>query len=262
VTKTVPWGQYSGITKIIPPPEWTSELPPITPANLASIQIKNPIAQSMLGRAGLFKQSNVEKSKAHPISVEEWFNKTREEKFAGPGPKDSDRSLKRDEGDVRARKEVAEKRREETKRKRTKAVVKAVALDVKVDVENEMDDSKEEGPSDSQPTRPEDIASGSRHSSPDPLAIKSEVSDVQMEVTEPDHVSPSDEIQQDMKWYEEFHGKTAWLPKDTTQEDYTPENCLTLERKFWKTLGTGQPSWYGADLQGGLCLLCVRGTNC
>lgn len=41
-----------------------------------------------------------------------------------------------------------------------------------------------------------------------------------------------------------------WLPADTKPEDYTPEACRELERKFWRTMGLGEPAWYGADLEG------------
>jgi hypothetical protein len=43
-----------------------------------------------------------------------------------------------------------------------------------------------------------------------------------------------------------------WLPSQTTPADFTPEACRTLERKFWRQLGMGEPAWYGADLQGTL----------
>ncbi len=53
----LPWGQRSGIVKVIPPQEWTRNLPEIPKEKIASLRIKNPIQQNMQGISGLYRQN-------------------------------------------------------------------------------------------------------------------------------------------------------------------------------------------------------------
>jgi hypothetical protein len=53
-------------------------------------------------------------------------------------------------------------------------------------------------------------------------------------------------------WYDTFDPHSDWLPKETSQEDYTEDGCRALERKFWRELGLGEACWYGADMKGSL----------
>ena len=278
MTKTVPWGQYSGIIKIIPPAEWKDNLPPIPTRSLANVRIKNPIQQNMLGQAGLFRQTNVEKSKAHPLTIQEWFEKCNDGKFVGPGPKDLNPTLDRDSAAAkRARWEAMEekrKKRDEAKEKRKSAADRrqaraseTAAPSVKEEpeaVQEEMEVDKEE-PSTNQEAVPAlDSSRGSTHSSPDPLAMTPETDPEQTQTdpertqTEPQppaEVAEISEVPEEVvvpTWYEDFKPDSAWLPKETQGSDYTVEACANIERKFWKNVGLGEPSWYGADLQGTL----------
>lgn len=52
--------------------------------------------------------------------------------------------------------------------------------------------------------------------------------------------------------YDTLLSTHPWLPPSTSPKDFTPSVCRTLERKFWRELGVGEPAWYGADLQGTL----------
>ncbi|ORX36366.1 hypothetical protein BD324DRAFT_591650 [Kockovaella imperatae] len=253
VTKTVPWGQYSGIVKIVPPAEWKDSLPPIPSRALADVRIKNPIQQNMLGRSGLFRQTNVEKNKNRPLTIQEWFEKCNQGKFAGPGPKDFDRTLDRDSAAAKkAREEAAaeiRRKRELAKEKRTAAAKrKAEKLEQREMTDDEREESAFNGDFEMNrltPQRRQDSvpplehSRHSSHSSPDPIAKTPEtISESQSEGVPP--------------WYENFHPDSDWLPKETRSEDYTPEACASLERRFWKNMGLGEPSWYGADLQGTL----------
>jgi hypothetical protein len=56
----------------------------------------------------------------------------------------------------------------------------------------------------------------------------------------------------DAAFLETFDPKTDWLPPETAPEDYTPEFCRKLERRYWRKLGLGRPAWYGADTAGTL----------
>ncbi|TXT11054.1 hypothetical protein VHUM_01805 [Vanrija humicola] len=53
-------------------------------------------------------------------------------------------------------------------------------------------------------------------------------------------------------FYEATDLHNDWLPRDAAHEDFTVQGCANLERKFWRTLGQGSNSWYGADLAGSL----------
>lgn len=196
----------SGITKIVPPPEWTDELPAMDRRKLSTVEIRRPIQQNMMGTAGIFRATSIEKNKARALSVREWFDKCQDDKFASPPPKTYDRDSKeakeaRDEV-LQARKEREakkkedwHKRREENKRRREEAAAEA-----------------------------SDESSGPK--TPEPLD----------------------------PWYETTDLKTAWLPRHTSEEDYTDEACVKLQEKYWKTMGMGEPSWYGADLMQGMSL--------
>lgn len=222
----------------------------------------------MLGQAGLFRQTNVEKMKNRPLSIKDWFEKCNNPKWAGPGPKDMDVTLDRDSAAAkqkRAEEEVERKRKRlELKEKRQAAAArrqsrKAGESKVEESVngdgeEEELEDNKhvEEGNDEGERLQENGTLVDNEHndvppldpstrhspqSSPDPLAKT------------PDSSSSHDPT---LEWYDRLDLFKAWLPKGTTPADYTPEACAHMERKFWKTLGLGEPGWYGADLQGTL----------
>lgn len=253
VSKTVPWGQYSGIAKIIPPTEWTGALPTITKRTLSNVRIKSPIQQTMLGRSGLFRVTNVEKRKAHPLDIHEWFDMCQSKKFVGPGPKDGDRTLDRDSKEAKERRQRAEveikaqrleKREKLAAAKKRKAARESVAKDIAMEgvdenVQEQVDqEMTEQIHVEGLPPKEESVPdlAHSPHSS-------SSSSDQRAVTPDSDAVAP---------FYRTFDPATAWLPPNTTQDDYTPEACAVMEKKFWKTLLTREPSWYGADLQGSL----------
>ncbi|KAJ6589191.1 JmjC domain, hydroxylase-domain-containing protein [Mycena capillaripes] len=76
------WGRRSGIVKVVPPKEWKDALPDVKP-QLAGVKIKSPIEQFMRGRAGLFRQENMEKRKL--MSVREWAELCAKDEFRAPG---------------------------------------------------------------------------------------------------------------------------------------------------------------------------------
>lgn len=272
VTRTVPWGQYSGIVKIIPPTDWTNTLPPIPASSLANVKIKSPIQQNMLGQAGLFRQTNVEKMKNRPLSIKEWFDKCNNPKFAGPGPKDVDVTLDRDSAAAKQKRaeeeaerkrkkmEMREKRQAAAARRESRRTASQAEAKIEESVNGEAEEEihEEDQKMEEVATKAGQVASAeattqepeatdvppldpsSRHSpqsSPDPLAKT------------PESTSSVDPT---LEWYQNLDLASAWLPKGTSTSDYTPEACAHLERKFWKTLGLGEPGWYGADLQGTL----------
>jgi hypothetical protein len=54
----------------------------------------------------------------------------------------------------------------------------------------------------------------------------------------------------DAAFLKSFNPRTDWLPPNTRSEDYTPEFCKDLERRFWRNCGFGAPAMYGADMEG------------
>lgn len=244
VNKTVPWGQYSGIAKIIPPAEWTGALPPISKRTLSEVRIKNPIQQTMLGRKGLFRVTNVEKRKMRPLDVHEWFDKSQNSRFVGPGPNDGDRTLDRDSKEakervVKAQAEIKAKRLERKEKLQAAKQRKAArATTVNGDTEAHQGDEEQEMEQTNATTLHDEPVPELAHS-----PHSSSSSDPRAQTPNSDTADP---------FYHSFDPKTAWLPKDTTEDDYTPEACAGMERKFWKNLLTREPSWYGADLQGSL----------
>lgn len=262
VTKTEPWGMRSGITKIIPPPEWVGSLPAMDRRTLSNVQIRNPIQQNMMGNGGVFRQTNIEKNKSRPLSVREWFEKCGQDKFAGPMPREIERGSKearemRAEME-RAKKAVKEKKLAERERRRMERLKEEEAranaeaqsqtqgqgqtegdpsADVEMGTAQDQEGTQDEAEADvaaSSDIVPalDPSSSGSSHSSPDPIAT----------TPEPEQLDP---------WYVDTDLSSAWLPKNTRPEDYTPEACARLQDKFWKNMGLGEPSWYGADLMQG-----------
>ncbi|WWC87482.1 uncharacterized protein L201_002372 [Kwoniella dendrophila CBS 6074] len=246
-TATTEWGQYSGIVKIIPPEEWKSTLPPITKTALQKQAIRAPIQQNIFGTAGLFKIANVPRNKNRPLSVKEWFNKCNEKKFTGIGPKDVGKTLNRDSKEAiewRARKNAEIKKEKEEKRRKIaeRKAKREAAASVPDETQNNVDqETKENDPVTHDPSStvpPLDPSSTSSHSSPEPTNPATPEAE-----SDSEHVEP---------WYKSFNPSEDWLPKETKPEDYNAETCAAMERHLWKNMGIGEPSWYGADMEGSL----------
>ncbi|PIL32652.1 transcription factor [Ganoderma sinense ZZ0214-1] len=82
MNRVEPWGMRSGIVKIIPPKEWTEQLPSVVP-QLDKVKLKSPIEQHMLGQEGRYQQQNIEKRKA--LSLREWAELCATEDLRAPG---------------------------------------------------------------------------------------------------------------------------------------------------------------------------------
>ncbi|KAI9144266.1 JmjC domain, hydroxylase-domain-containing protein [Paraphysoderma sedebokerense] len=64
------WGNQFGIVKVIPPQEWTDNLPDIS-NRLEKVSIKSPIEQHFSGSSGIFRQDNFELKRTW--SVNDWL---------------------------------------------------------------------------------------------------------------------------------------------------------------------------------------------
>lgn len=276
VTKTVPWGQYSGIVKIIPPDEWKQTLPPISKARLVDTPICAPIQQVFQGTNGLFSQRNIIRLKNRRIPMREWFEKCLKKEFVGPSPIDIDRARDRDSQTAKARR-AAEKnallqKRIDAKAKRAaKKAANAVKQEATETVKEEVTEPFREKTPEATEAVNEQSAEATKEKTPEAVnqVPEGEVNGMNIpdgiseENTAPplDPPSPHSSSEDPMvktpepeipEWYQQFDPETSWLPPNTTAADYTPEACYHMERKFWKTLGLGEPGWYGADMAGSL----------
>lgn len=229
--RIAPWGHRSGIVKVIPPKEWTESLPRITADQLEQVRIKGAIQQNMQGRAGMYRANNIEKNKLKGIGVKDWWEKCQSKAHKGPGPKDISLG-------GRGRQECVSPTKKITPGKRKRSVSasppkeSAEVDQTTVNDSAEVDKTTENGTEEGMPGI-ETAVDGSQRADDDTTKD-----------AEPDMDA----------WYQTFDLLKDWLPADTTIEDYTVDACRELERKFWRGLSLGEPSWYGADLKGGLCL--------
>ncbi|KAJ7186669.1 hypothetical protein C8R46DRAFT_277518 [Mycena filopes] len=212
MTRVECWGRRSGIVKIVPPPEWTAALPDVTP-QLGTVKIKSPIEQFMRGRAGLFRQENVEKRKL--MSVREWAELCAKPEFRAPG-----------KSQVGLHNNPSAQPALRSRRKKVPSKAK------------KYDDDEDE-------TTTPAMASPPNSASPDP-------EDAKPAPDSKPRNRRIERADKDASFLDSFTPHTDWLPPDTVAADYTPEFCAKLERAFWRNCGLGKPAWYGADTMGSL----------
>ena len=213
----------------------------------------------------MFRVVNVERNKNRPLTVKEWFEKCQSDKFAGPGPKDTDKSRDRDsEAAKKARAAQLEERRKKREERRSGAAQKRATRESK-DVKIEADETMPEAGPSSGKASPEPKAAADHEGldAEDELQnLKDETMLPASQQTEGDS-GPSQSRrpptaammerrrQMEAPWYETFDPWSAWLPRDTSPSDYTPDACHEMNKKFWRKIASeGESSWYGADLQG------------
>lgn len=278
------WGMRSGIVKVVPPKEWCVHLRPsslflsqshvsclasfdqsrysctapcrrdnLPPLNdkLASVRVRAPIEQHMLGRAGLYRQQNIEKRKL--MSVREWADLCAKEDMQAPGVDDVE--LKSADAGERW-----------TRRKRRTAVKEEKEDMVKVMVKEEEEHEDALSTLDAPtpiPTVDEDIlpqatpmeeddlnCADSPHApSPEPLKPGQKKRRAGQSKPERD-AAQARRLKLNDEFLADFDPHSDWLPPNTSPHDYTPEFCSKLERRYWRNCGLGRPPWYGADTAG------------
>ncbi|KAI0687828.1 hypothetical protein BC835DRAFT_1419662 [Cytidiella melzeri] len=292
------WGNKSGIVKIIPPKEWKDSLPSLNP-QLARIKLKNPIEQQMMGRAGLFRQQNIERRKF--MSVREWAELCAKDEMRAPGVGEMDLHARSTNGAAKA------KPRRSGKRKARVAETADPEITPDVMVKEEQEDEEHEGvsvarvleeansnksltsppetvvapttpvattlalinaaelsPADSpdanlnfEPSEAPDVEFSASHTpaaeeeenDEEKLAIKGRRNGNSRQARE---AALAERAAKDEVFMQTFNPHADWLPPNTNPEDYTPEFCKELERRFWRLCGLGKPAWYGADMAGSL----------
>jgi hypothetical protein len=81
VKKIDRYGMKSGIVKIVPPKEWRNALPSVSQP-LKETRIKDSICEHFLGSMGLFRQTNVSRSRIY--NPKQWREMADSDKYATP----------------------------------------------------------------------------------------------------------------------------------------------------------------------------------
>ncbi|KAF9651005.1 JmjC-domain-containing protein [Thelephora ganbajun] len=237
------WGMRSGIVKVIPPAEWTNALPSFK-SNLAKVSLKNPIEQQMVGRAGLFRQQNVEKRKT--MSMRDWAELCARDEFRAPSANGTGIYHPRGEGRTKSSRKARQKfnlQESTTPRDVTPFTSHNYDRDDPMfqdGISNAVRDFLQQ----------EDLPTLGSTPAPEDHGPKKKGRRVP--TREEKEASMAEKTAQDAAFLESFDVKTSWLPPNTRPDDYTPEFCKELERQYWRNCGLGKPAWYGADMQGTL----------
>ena len=261
-------------------------MPPLNP-QLASVKLKNPIEQHMLGHGGLFRQQNVEKRRV--FSVREWAELCRKEDRRAPSVDDIGLHYARRAAPPPPPKSRAKKGE---RKKASDAAKAASAGPVSTSlVCDEVDDNNNAASSTDVPTSPKSpSANGDSKVSDPPVNVSACDSPLEPTADVPSPPTPErlreeeeentdeDDRRDDKphstkpkrKWQTRemreahlaeraaadavfmgsFNPLTDWLPPNTRLEDYTPDFCKDLERRYWRNCGFGAPAMYGADMEG------------
>jgi JmjC domain, hydroxylase len=246
-------------------------LPPLTP-QLESVKLKSPIEQHMLGHGGLFRQQNVEKRRVY--SVREWAELSSKEDRRAPSVDDIGLQHARRAAPPPPPKSRA-KKGERTKADATKAASAGpVSIPAVCDVDNTPSSANVPVPTSPKSPPADGDAKVSEHptdvpSLPTPERLKEEEEentdedekrdDKPQPTTKPKRKWQTREMRDahlaeraaaDAVFMRSFNPHTDWLPPNTRPEDYTPEFCKDLERRYWRNCGFGAPAMYGADMEG------------
>lgn len=196
----------------------------------------------MAGRAGLFRQQNVEKRKT--MSIRDWAELCSQDEFRAPSANGTGLHHPRSEG-----------RTKPSRKARQKSILRESATPHDVtpivnDNRDRDDPMLQDGVSNAirdflQPEGPPNLGSASVPEDHGPKRKGRRVL-----TREEKEASMAEKAAQDVAFLETFDMKSGWLPPNTRPEDYTPEFCKELERQYWRNCGLGKPAWYGADMQG------------
>lgn len=238
------------LLRFIPSIIFRTESLPSIKDQLAEVKIKSPIEQVIFGDRGLFRQQNIEKRKW--MSVREWVELCNKEDYRAPGVREV--NLAQRTVPVESRPKIQRR----GKRKRESDNV-GPAID-NMQVKDEPTDNVSVSLSEENSPRPQSVSDEKQEE----LPPTSEVEVKDEPKVRPKRVYPSREAREanladraarDRTFVDLFQPLSAWLPPNTLAEDYNPEFCQQLERRFWRGLGLGgKPAWYGADTQG-MCQL-------
>ena len=203
----------------------------------------------MFGDRGLFRQQNMEKRKW--MSVREWVELCNKDDFRAPGIREVSLASRTVPVAARPRVQRRGKRKAESVNADGSGPVVQELQDENTQNEHAAQDIQTPPPA---PVKEEPEPSSSKVASKKANATKDGPKPRAKRVhptREAREASLADRAARDRAFIDVFDPHSAWLPPDTKVEDYAPEFCHQLERRYWRGLGLGgKPAWYGADTQG------------
>jgi hypothetical protein len=204
----------------------------------------------MLGHGGLFRQQNVEKRRV--FSVREWAELCNKEDRRAPGVDDIGLHYARRNAPPPPPKTRA-KKGERSKPDVTKAAAAGpVSTPIVREVDNPNPTSNGDVPT--PPTTPERLKEEEEENTDDDEGRESKPQTAKpkrkWQTREMREAHLAERATADAAFLKSFNPQTDWLPPNTRSQDYTPEFCKDLERRFWRNCGFGTPAMYGADMEG------------
>ena len=204
----------------------------------------------MFGDRGLFRQQNVEKRKW--MSVREWVELCNKDDFRAPGIREVSLASRTVPVAARPRVQRRGKRKAESVNVDGSGPVVQETQDENMQNEHAAQDIQTPPPflikEESEPSSSKVMPKRANATKDGPKPRAKRVHPTR----EAREANLADRAARDRAFVDVFDPHAAWLPPDTKAEDYTPEFCHQLERRFWRGLGLGgKPAWYGADTQGG-----------
>lgn len=279
------YGMRAGVVKVVPPKAWSEALPS-TVGPLESIRLREPIVQHMVGSQGLYRVTNVAKSRIW--NAAQW-KEMAEGKWAAPdflGSKEKgDRSERSTKG-VGVRSVSKGKEKAKAKKSPVDAVLeeeKGEEADAEdggtrrkipalADQDVEMDDatptaSTSRVPSPAPIASTSTLPSASTSALPAALPAPSPSPSLAPSTTASAAGSPSkstaarkkrptnmQRAEPSLEEWQTFIGTFEELPYGMKKEDYTIDLLREVERRYWRTLTFGESPMYGADMKGELPL--------
>ncbi|SAM03995.1 hypothetical protein [Absidia glauca] len=231
------YGKAAGIAKVIPPKEWTLQLPPID-KQLEHVRVRNPIIQHIMGSKGIYQQTNVEKRR--PYTLSQWHSLCQDDDHKPP-------NLATD----RASRPIPISR----KRKRSPSSTQPINSDRSHHQQDHTNAKEAHLP----PPPPPSANTRSRSkgtptvdkthlTSPPPSPDLTKRSKREIEADEIALARSGDPL----PLLFDLHGHN--------EDTYTNDYCKELERVYWRNLPFAQPM-YGADMSGTLFDRSVKSWN-
>lgn len=243
--KINPYGMKSGIVKVIPPPEWRAELPPLDEA-IKTIRVKEPIKQDIMGTSGTYRQANILHQRSY--NLPQWRQLCEQSEHQPPA-KRGERRLNQEKPRPPPKPkgtsaQMGTRKKGAGRTGRNKASKTAVA-------ETEAGLST--------PDRLPTPVSPSMKPEEDVESVKQEFDDEDRNLSksksgrQPKAISVSSRRKFNRREAAAKVDEEAFkdFKYELEGEDYSPERCEELERAYWKTL-TYAPPLYGADMPGSL----------
>jgi hypothetical protein len=245
--KINPYGMKTGIVKVIPPPDWRSELPTLDQA-IKTIRVKEPIKQDIMGTNGTYRQANILHQRSY--NLPQWRQLCEQSEHQPPA-KRGERRLNQDKPrpTITKPKGTSSPSMSTPKKKGAGRAIKNKS-NAAVTEEKEASATPDRLPTPVSPsTKLED----------DMEAIKQEAEEEQDSLAKPKGGRQPKSISVSSR--RKYNRREAAAKVDEAAfkdfkyelegEDYSPDRCEELERAYWKTL-TYAPPLYGADMPGSL----------